>query len=134
MGVELHITRAEFWAENDAAQISAQEWLFYVASDPELQPDPVNSLKNPYMVIWLGHEKDWLDWQSSNIYSKYPSTGLFKKMLRIAQALNAQVQRDDAKVLTKDTDWEFDPDCIQGGLIKTKIPFWQSLLSRKRPG
>jgi hypothetical protein len=133
MGVELQITRAEFWADNDVNQISAQEWMAYVASDPELRPDPVNSPKNPYMVIWLGQENDWFDWHKGNIYSKWPSTELYRKMLRIARALNAQVQRDDDnKVFTKDTDWEFNPDRARSDLIKPKVPFWQFLFRRKR--
>ena len=32
MGVEFHITRAEFWADNDDAQITSDEWLHYINS------------------------------------------------------------------------------------------------------
>ena len=42
MGVELHITRAEFWADNEKSPITEKEWLKYVASDPEFKLDPRN--------------------------------------------------------------------------------------------
>jgi hypothetical protein len=30
MGYDIHITRAEHWAENEGREISAEEWLAYV--------------------------------------------------------------------------------------------------------
>ena len=42
MGIEFHITRAEFWADNDDAQISADEWLNYINNDNELSRDGIN--------------------------------------------------------------------------------------------
>ncbi|WP_375123957.1 hypothetical protein [Pantoea sp. CS_6] len=39
MGVEFHITRAEFWADKGDAQISADEWLNYINKDNELSRD-----------------------------------------------------------------------------------------------
>ena len=67
MGVELHITRAEFWASNENSQISADEWLAYVASDAELRLHPANG---KYFVIWTGksaYTEPWLDWFAGNI-------------------------------------------------------------------
>lgn len=42
MGVEFHITRAEFWADNDDAQITADEWLNYINNDNELSRHIIN--------------------------------------------------------------------------------------------
>ncbi len=36
MGVELYITRADFWAENEEAKITPEEWLSLIDSDKEL--------------------------------------------------------------------------------------------------
>jgi hypothetical protein len=123
VGLELHITRAEFWAENDGDQISASEWLAYVATDPELQLDPINGSSNPYQMIWLDQEECWLDWFQGNVYSKRPTMQLFQKMLKIAKVLNARVQSDDGIVLTKDMDWVFDPQRARDDLTEPKVPF-----------
>lgn len=42
MGVEFHITRADFWAENDEAQITPEEWLAFIDSDSDLTRDLKN--------------------------------------------------------------------------------------------
>jgi hypothetical protein len=51
MGYDLHITRADHWAENEGHEITRDEWFALVASDPELTPDPVNG--NDY-ALWSG--------------------------------------------------------------------------------
>jgi hypothetical protein len=51
MGLELYITRATNWYDDEGAQIGADEWLAYVAQDPELTMDPANS---QYFAIWTG--------------------------------------------------------------------------------
>src|SRR5689334_16430634 len=83
MGVEFHITRAEFWAENNDSPITAEEWLSYVASDSELSLDAANGR---YFVRWLGasaYDEPWLDWFQENISTKWPDTALYQKMLRV---------------------------------------------------
>jgi hypothetical protein len=110
MGLELHITRAEFWADNDGKEITAEEWLSYVASDSELKLDPRNG---KYHAMWLGksaYDEPWLDWFQGNVNTKWPDTALYRKMLKVATALNAQVQDDDGTVYSKNTDWSFDPN------------------------
>ncbi len=49
MGVEFHITRAEFWAENEDAQITADEWLNYINNDNELSRYIING---DYHALW----------------------------------------------------------------------------------
>jgi hypothetical protein len=109
VGIEFHITRGEFWASNKGKEITAKEWLAYVASDPELKLDPRNG---KYFVLWLGrsaYDEPWLDWLQGNISTKWPDTALYKKMLKIAKALKAHVQDDDGTPYEKDTDWTFQP-------------------------
>src|SRR5688572_10754634 len=109
MGLEFHITRAEFWAENEANQITAEEWLAYLASDPELNLDTWNG---KYHALWSGssaYQEPWLDWFQGNVSTKWPDTALYRKMLKVAAALSAQEQDDEGTVYTKDTDWSFNP-------------------------
>ncbi len=109
MGIELYITRARFWAENEASPISEDEWLSFIASDPELSLD---TSAGPYFARWHGesaYEEPWLAWSRGNISSKWPDTALYRKMLRIAEALGGTVQDDDGTVYRLPTDWEFDP-------------------------
>ena len=109
MGVEFHITRAEFWADNEDAQITADEWLNYVNNDYELSRDVING---DYQALWSGpssYEAAWLDWSAGNIYTKWPDTYLYRKMLSIAKDLNAQVMDDDGTIYRDESQWEYDP-------------------------
>ena len=97
MGYDLHITRAEFHATNEGCEITADEWMRYVASDLELR----RSLnRGEYFVTWSGRSKypdPWLDWFGGNIYTKNPDKAIVEKMLQIAQRLGARVQGDDGE-------------------------------------
>lgn len=79
MGYDLHITRSEFWANNDENQISAQEWLEIVKDDPELIPSPEHG---EYFVIWRGtssYPETWFNWKDGNIYTKNPDRATLLK-------------------------------------------------------
>jgi hypothetical protein len=39
MGYNLHVTRKDFWWDETGPVISLDEWITYVACDPDLQPD-----------------------------------------------------------------------------------------------
>ncbi|MDO6406498.1 hypothetical protein [Pantoea phytobeneficialis] len=109
MGLEFHITRAEFWADNDDAQITSDEWLSYIKSDHELKRDIKNG---EYHSLWSGpslYDESWLDWRAGNIYTTWPDTYLFRKMLEIAKHLNAQVMDDDGTIYSDELQWEYDP-------------------------
>jgi hypothetical protein len=109
MGIEFYITRADFWAENEEAQITPDEWLSLINSDSELTKD----LKNgDYHALWSGassHDEAWLDWSDGNIYTKWPDTQLYRKMLGIAERLNARVMDDNGNIYSAPSDWEYDP-------------------------
>jgi hypothetical protein len=97
VGYDLHITRRKNWSEagND---ITAEEWLAYVAKDPELSLSPENG---PQFALWSGkskHADPWLDWFNGNIYAKNPDEVLIDKMVAIGRSLNAQVQGDDGEI------------------------------------
>jgi hypothetical protein len=97
MGYDLHITRREFWADQDQ-DITADEWLKIVGKDTELVIDIQNG---PYSVLWKPINNSgeyWLDWFDGNIYSKNPDEILIQKMLEISRQLNAKVQGDDGEL------------------------------------
>lgn len=92
MGHDIHITRRKFWADK-GNDITAQDWLAYVKSDPELRPMPKNG---PYFVQW-GNDS-WLDWSDGVIYTKNPNDALLAKMAAIAKQFGATVQDDDGVI------------------------------------
>jgi hypothetical protein len=97
MGYDLHITRAEFWSQNEGKEITADEWLKLVKKDPELKLAGYNG---PYFALWNGpsqYPDPWLDWFSGNIFTKNPDDPIIEKMARIANQLGAKVQGDDGE-------------------------------------
>lgn len=109
MGVEFHITRAEFWTENDDDQISSDEWLNIINEDPELSLFPKHG---EFHAVWNGEgaeEGAWLDWSAGNIEAKWPNTALYRKMLQIAQKLQAKVMDDDGTLYETPDAWQYDP-------------------------
>ena len=103
MGYDLHVTRADFWAENDDHRIAADEWLAVVDSDPSLIVDVRNG---PYFAVFsTNDESGWIDWKDGNLYSKYPQPAVFAKLLEIAEILRAKVQGDDGEVYASLEDY-----------------------------
>lgn len=96
MGYELHVTRAEFWAENDSHRIEANEWLTVIESDASLSIDERNG--RYFAVFGSEDESGWIDWNDGNLYSTYPRRAVFAKLLDIADLLHAKVQGDDGEV------------------------------------
>jgi hypothetical protein len=97
MGYELHITRAEEHFSNEGREITADEWLRYVESDPELTRIPTSK----YMVSWSGKSKypdPWFDWCLGNISTKHPDRPMVAKMIEMATHFGARVQGDDCEI------------------------------------
>ena len=57
MGYDLHITRKEFWHNEEGPVISLEEWQRYVASDPDIESDPRN--RGPHDYIIISHPDRW---------------------------------------------------------------------------
>lgn len=107
MGVDLHITRAASWCYSEENPITISEWLSYIEQDNELELADLSG-----EVIWRGKSKytyPWLAWSEGQIYTKYPDSALYRKMLQIASSLDAHIEDDDGKHYLLPTDWEFDP-------------------------
>lgn len=125
MGVELHITRAEFWAENSDQFISSDDWIDLVNSDPELE---ILRENGEFFAIWKGkseYDEPWLQWFEGNISTKWPDTALYNKMLEIASKLNAHVQDDDGTNYPEDAQWKFSPNQIKGHSQLSKKTWWK---------
>jgi len=104
MGYDLHITRRKDWTD-DGDDISHQEWIDYVQSDPELY---FRNGTSPFMANWNGPsdlEEPWLCWSDGQIDTKSPDIRLIEKMIQVAEKLNAKVQGDDGETYPgSDTD------------------------------
>ena len=101
MGYDLHITRRRQWTDT-GNDITAAEWLDYVARDAELNLSPEDG---PYWAEWSGASElphPWLDWENGNIYTKNPDAPFVRKMCAIARALHAGVQGDDGEFYSDD--------------------------------
>ena len=110
MGVEFHITRAEFWADNEDSQIASEEWLNIVNHDPELS---IYAPNGEFFALWSGksaYPEPWLEWSNGNISTKWPDTALYLKMLQVATVLNAKVMDEDGTEYSSPGEWEFTPE------------------------
>jgi hypothetical protein len=98
MGYDVHITRAEFWALNDGAWITPDEWLATVREDSELQ---LVSDSEPYPAEWLRDPSGsgtCLHWSEGNVSVKNPTKAAIVKMESLATLLRARIQGDDGEV------------------------------------
>jgi hypothetical protein len=99
MGYDAHITRKKFWADSEGRPITAQEWLAYVATDPQLRLDPTSKRHTVTILrIQSQYPDPWLEWFEGDIYTKNPDEAILGKMLQIASALGARVQGDDGEI------------------------------------
>jgi hypothetical protein len=98
MGYDVHITRADDWADNEGREITASQWHDVIERDSELRLAGYNG---EHFAIWDRHPSDteaWLDWCDGNITTKNPDEPLLAKMLEIAARLGAKVQGDDGEL------------------------------------
>lgn len=102
MGYDLHITRKEFWADDEGPQITLEDWTTYVEKDPEITLDPENPGKENY-VIQRGQHLCPLWWeQRGEICTKNPAPEVIAKLVQVATALRARVLGDDGEIYGTD--------------------------------
>ena len=114
MGYELHIVRRHNWDDyEEESNITLSEWLGYVKRDRELEPSEGYWVKvpgenttqpKPGFCEWAAYSKEqrpghrpWFDHDYGSISTKYPDAETIRKMIAIAEALNARVQGDDGE-------------------------------------
>mgnify|MGYP003387896712 CR=1 FL=1 len=108
MGYDVHITRAEDWADNEGWEITPDEWLQFIQSDTELIPAPENG---KYFVIWRGATKypeTWFDWRAGNVTTTHSDKATLRKLLQMAAAFKAKIQGDDGEVYDETAVENFD--------------------------
>jgi hypothetical protein len=128
MGYNLHITRRKDWSSH-GNDITAQEWLSYVESDPELT---LSRQSGEYFAIWDGKSKSvsrWLDWHKGNIYTKNPEESLIDKMVAIAAVLHAEVHGDDGEIYRSD----HEPPSFRQRPLRDRFLNWLRTLRPVKP-
>jgi hypothetical protein len=114
MGYDVHITRAKHWTESESAPITLDEWLGYVASDPEMRLDnfaeaevegDILRYENEGVAVWMaytGHglkgNMAWFDYWRGSVVVKNPDDEILGKMRRIASVLGAKVIGDEGEL------------------------------------
>lgn len=92
MGYNVHITRRQYWFDEEGPTITRQEWLDYVAQDPQMQADGTAG------DAWWRPDADTqvgLWHQDNRVETKNPGQDTLRKMHQIAQALDARVLGDE---------------------------------------
>ena len=109
MSYQIHITRASFFSEADAPEISQDEWEAYVKSEPEMEleqfagskvvhgkdvPNPKESsaVWTEYALAKQSGDKARFELINGNIVVNDPDKDILRKMYEVARSLEANVQ------------------------------------------
>lgn len=104
MSYDLHIVRADDWLDASQNPIGRDELEAVVAADPELTLDEDQFVSmsnrsgrtNRYpIVLWNGNPAFW--WYEDQIICSTPDEPLVRKLVEIANKLNAKVIGDDGE-------------------------------------
>ena len=145
MGYDVHITRAEEWSDSEATPITLDEWLAYVASDPEMRLDGFAEARTPkgeviriegkglsVWTAWPGEGRDeghaWMDHRRGRIVVKNPDSAILKKMGSIAEQLGAQVRGDEGETYPDSADPDQVADEPDLEFPRAKSSWWKRLL------
>ena len=122
MGYELHIVRNdEWWDEDTGGGIPFDEWSSLLDADDSMRMDgfaEVSSpdgaklrIENEGLAVWTGYPANidggnqaWFDFREGRIVCKNPDQDILKKMLEIADALNAKIVGDEGEEYNSQTD------------------------------
>lgn len=113
MGYELNIVRQSDWSDPDEkSNITYEEWIEYANHDNEL----VASTSDADYYEWVNYphiEENGLPWfayssDSGFISTKNPDLWVIKKMIAIAEALNARVQGEEGEFYNEDFLKQFE--------------------------
>lgn len=112
MGYDLHISRREYWHDEDGPEISLDEWQAYAAQRADLVPCPVRDADGTVIAdsgargaFGVQSEPgEWwiLDWSRGTVTTSRPPQDIIRIMVAMAQDLNARVLGDD--------DEDYGPD------------------------
>jgi hypothetical protein len=103
MGYDVHIMRN--------SEVSLNEWLTYLRSDPEMRLDGFAEARLPDGVIlrteseglavwtaYFGQRPVWFDYYRGTIVVKNPDEEMVRKMYQIARTLSARVEGEEGEL------------------------------------
>lgn len=96
-GYDVHITKKDFWADENGPCISHEEWNNYVTTDSQIQRDNKNSTNDFLVRLELEQFPIWYNPYLCEIYTKNPSENAINKFIKISEVLDAKVQGDDGE-------------------------------------
>lgn len=109
MGYNIQIVRKKDYDNfEEESDITLLEWQRYLLTDPDLKLSKtffgLDDTPGEGFVIWEkgSEENAWLDFYKGQIYSKNPSESTIRKMMSIAEKLNAKVQGDDGEIYNEE--------------------------------
>ena len=102
MGYDVHVTRPSPWFAKDGLEISLDEWIVTVKSDPEMRLDGVAEASTPSgdrlryesegLAVWTGYPD-----RRGRVVVKNPDQRVLRKMWSVAQGLSAKVEGDEGE-------------------------------------
>jgi hypothetical protein len=103
MGYELHITRAEHWSRNSGREISREEWVAIIDSDPELERDGMLWTRH-LGAVWTAHPgaDPLFHYWRGNVVVNNPDRRTIDKMIQISRRLGAEVQGNGGEIYYKE--------------------------------
>jgi hypothetical protein len=119
MGYDFHITRKENWSDEDGPEISLDEWIHYVRSDPEMRLDGFAEVErgsestiritDPSMAVWTSYSGNgdggnfaWMCLFHGSVQVKNADEEIRRKMWTIAEKMSARLQGDEGEFYGKD--------------------------------
>ena len=96
-GYDLHITKKDFWADENGPCISHEEWNNYVKTDNQIQSDDRNSIDDFLVSLELEQFPLRYNLDLCEIYTKNPSENAINKLIETSEVLGARVQGDDGE-------------------------------------
>ncbi|MFN3856606.1 MAG: hypothetical protein ACK4RV_02575 [Caulobacter sp.] len=140
MGYELHITRKLQWFDDEGPEVTLEDWLAYVKSDPEMRLDgfaeavvgggDVLRVEDESLAVWTAYSRDgeggnhaWFAHFTDCVSVKNPDAEIIGKMSRIAEVLGAVVMGDDGELYGSDGEVLPDPEA-QSEATAAK-PWWK---------
>lgn len=142
MGYDLHIVRRHDWDDyEEESNITLAEWLDYVKTDGELEltegywvkvPGESTTQPKPGFCEWTAHSEEkrpgyrpWLDYGHGSVSAKYPDYQTIRKMLAIAEALNARVQGDDGEFYDEESVMSMQAADAKRKATTIEKPWWK---------
>jgi hypothetical protein len=106
MGYTLYMTRRPTWTTKGGPEISLAEWQAIVESDPELIKLPPTDVNPVWALIPSSRDPSAMAqtifYNEGRLFVSRPIRSVLRKMLRIAQVLNARVVGEEDEVYSGD--------------------------------